>query len=208
MKSMTDRKQLSHDRIVEAASRAIRREGFHGVGVADIMKEAGLTHGGFYAHFESKDALLAEAVGRAGIDAYDHLSVRMAQHRARGDSPFSALVKAYLGPAHAQGRETGCPIAALVSEIPRQPEEARAVFLRRVEGFILKIQQALPAPAHRDTAAQVSSTLIGTLQLARLFGANTPQGRRLLRQAQQSLIRQYDRAHDGGADADPADGLD
>jgi hypothetical protein len=82
-------------------------------------------------------------VGYAGVDAYDLLSVQIAQHRARGETPFSALVKAYLSPAHAQGRETGCPIAALASEISLQPVDVQAVFLRRVEGFIRKVQEAL-----------------------------------------------------------------
>ena len=212
MSPVQDRKQLTHDRIVDVASHAIRRAGYHGVGVADIMKEAGLTHGGFYAHFASKDALLAEAVSRAGTDAYDQLSVRMAQHRTRGDSAFSALVKAYLGSAHAQGAESGCPIAALVSEMPRQSDEARAAFLQRVEGFVRKIQQTLPAPARRDTAALVASTLVGTLQLARSYGADTPEGRRLLRQAQHNLIDQIEgtpgerKATSTGPGA--ADGLD
>ena len=66
MSSAPTRKELSHERIVNVAARAIRRAGYRGVGVADIMKEAGLTHGGFYAHFSSRDALLVEAMQRAG----------------------------------------------------------------------------------------------------------------------------------------------
>src|SRR3954467_14042619 len=62
------RKEITHNRIVETAARAIRRSGYHGTGVADIMKEAGLTHGGFYAHFASRDAMLAEAADKAGED--------------------------------------------------------------------------------------------------------------------------------------------
>ena len=212
MTSSSHRKQLSHDRIVGVAAHAIRRAGYHGVGVADIMKEAGLTHGGFYAHFPSKDALLAEAVSRAGLDAYEQLSARMAQHRARGDSAFSALVKAYLGLAHAKEADSGCPIAALVSEMPRQSDEARAAFLHRVDGFVKKVQQVLPAPAHRDTAALVASTLIGTLQLARSYGAESPEGRRLLRQAQRNLIEQIEGVQgvrpSPGAGKDTAEGQD
>ena len=69
MDTAPGRKQITHDRIVETAARVIRRSGFGGVGVADIMKEAGLTHGGFYAHFASRDALLCEAIERAGHDS-------------------------------------------------------------------------------------------------------------------------------------------
>lgn len=68
MAGPVSRKEISHERIVEAAARAIRREGYAGVGVADVMKEAGLTHGGFYAHFPSRDAMLAAAMDRAGRD--------------------------------------------------------------------------------------------------------------------------------------------
>lgn len=193
MKNTTDRKQQSHDRIVDVASRAIRRAGYHGVGVADLMKEAGLTHGGFYAHFASKDALLAEAVERAGRDSHERLNERMAARRAEGATALCALVDTYLGQAHAEGTELGCPIAALVSEMPRQSSEARSAFLARVEGFITKVQQALPAPAQRDTAEFVASTLIGALQLARSYGADTSAGNRILIQTRHMLIRQFDR---------------
>ena len=92
MSPTPSRKEISHDRIVEAASRAIRRAGYQGVGVADIMKEAGLTHGGFYAHFESRDALLVEAVQRAGRDSAAALSERVAQRRAQGETPLAAAL--------------------------------------------------------------------------------------------------------------------
>ena len=80
MSRSTPRKEQTHERIVEAA-RAVRREGYAGVGVADIMKEAGLTHGGFYAHFPSRDAMLVEAVERAGQDGAARLMQRMEQWR-------------------------------------------------------------------------------------------------------------------------------
>ena len=78
------RKELTHDRILDVAARAIRRAGYDGVGVADIMKEASLTHGGFYAHFASRNALLAEAVQRAGLDSEAVLAARMRQGQAEG----------------------------------------------------------------------------------------------------------------------------
>ena len=82
------RKEISHQRIVDAAARALRRTGYAGTGVADIMKEAGLTHGGFYAHFESRDALLAEAISKAGRDNAHWFE----QHAAtRANSGASAL---------------------------------------------------------------------------------------------------------------------
>ena len=90
------KKQITHERIVDTAARAIRRAGFNGVGVADIMKEAGLTHGGFYAHFASRDALAGEALDRAGRDSAQRLAKSALLRRARGGSAFQAFVERYL----------------------------------------------------------------------------------------------------------------
>src|SRR5438093_9279272 len=117
------RKEASHDRILEAAARAIRRSGYAGAGVADIMKEAGLTHGGFYAHFESRDAMLAEAADRAGAESVAGLT-RVAA-AARPQEALRALMRSYLSKEHVEGVETGCPVAALGSEMPRQAPKVR-----------------------------------------------------------------------------------
>ena len=100
MDSQPSRKELSHERIVATAARAIRRGGFQGVGVADIMKEAGLTHGGFYAHFSSRNALLAEALERAGQDSAERVSQATAVRQVRGASP----------PKSASRRCNGCAV--------------------------------------------------------------------------------------------------
>ena len=118
------RKEATHERIVEAASRAIRRSGYDGTGVADIMKDAGLTHGGFYAHFDSREAMLAEAADQAGADTV----ARMTQ--VAGAVPPSqalqAMLRAYLSKEHVGAVETGCAVAALGSEMPRQSPQVRA----------------------------------------------------------------------------------
>ena len=185
------RKELSHERIVDAASRAIRREGYSGVGVADVMKEAGLTHGGFYAHFPSRDALLAAAMDRAGQDGAARLSQGMARRRAEGASPLRAWVETYLSEAHLAGCEGGCPVSALASEIPRQSPEVREVAASRVQRLLEAIRQVLPAGAGEHAAAAVTSTLVGALQLARALGDN-PQGRAVLASARQAILDQYD----------------
>src|SRR5882724_11477213 len=98
-------KEATHDRIVEAAARAIRRSGYNGTGVADIMKDAGLTHGGFYAHFPSREAMLAEAADRAGSE-----SVAMMERIAATAPPqqaLQALVRAYLSKEHVKSVEMG-----------------------------------------------------------------------------------------------------
>lgn len=185
------RKELSHERIVDAASRAIRREGYSGVGVADVMKEAGLTHGGFYAHFPSRDALLAAAMDRAGQDGAARLSEGMARRRAEGASPLRAWVETYLGEAHLGGCEGGCPVSALASEIPRQSPEVREVAAVRVQRLLEGIRKVLPAGAGEHAAVAVTSTLVGALQLARALGDNA-QGYAVLASARQAILDQYD----------------
>ena len=115
---LLNRKEETHERIVEVAARAIRRTGYSGTGVADIMKEAGLTHGGFYAHFDSRDALLAEAGDRAGAESVA-LAARVAAAAPAGLA-LKAMMQAYLSPEHIAAIETGCPVSALGSEMPRQ----------------------------------------------------------------------------------------
>jgi TetR/AcrR family transcriptional repressor of nem operon len=191
MDAPTTRKQHSHDRIVEVAARAIRRAGFHGVGVADIMKEAGLTHGGFYAHFASRNALLAEAMDRAGRDSAARTEKGIASRPVDGASPFRALVEGYLSERHLAATESGCPVAALASEMPRQTSEVRAVATRWVRGMFATVQRALP-DAQPDRCALIASQLVGTLQLARALGGNA-EGKALLAAARRDLLSQYDK---------------
>lgn len=185
------RKQVTHDRIVETAARAIRRAGFHGVGVADIMKEAGLTHGGFYAHFASRDALLCEALERAGQDGAARMAQRAASRPADGASAFRALVEGYLSDRHLAATENGCPVAALASEVPRQAPEVQAVAASRVRGLVARVHAALPPEAPADAAAVVTGQLVGALQLARTLGDNA-EGKAWLAATRQALLAQYD----------------
>ena len=187
------RKELSHQRIVDAAARALRRSGYAGTGVADIMKEAGLTHGGFYAHFESRDALLVEAVTKAGQDNAAWLAQRAA---ARGDGGASALrvvIESYLRPEHMAGIETGCVVSALVSEMPRQAPEVRAASAERVRGLVERVRKALPAGADTAQAALIASAMVGALQLARGLD-DERKGKAMLKSVRDSLLEQYDRS--------------
>lgn len=186
------RKEETHERIVEAAARAIRRHGYAGLGVADVMKDAGLTHGGFYAHFESRDALLVEALEHAGRESADNVARSTAQRAARGVSPFRALVDAYLADRHLVSMDSGCPVAALGSDMPRQSELVREASAQRVRRLVDRVTTALPE-THRAAAGVVTGTLVGSLQLARALG-NTTEGRALLAGARQALLQQYDTA--------------
>jgi AcrR family transcriptional regulator len=187
------RREITHERIVEVAARALRRNGYAGVGVADVMKQAGLTHGGFYAHFPSRDALLAEALVQAGRDSTALMGRRISQRQARGQSALRALVESYLSETHLRGVEAGCVVAALGSEMHRQTPELLEPSAERVRGLIAMVQQALPAPGTPEQAMVIASTLVGTLQLARTLGDNA-QGRALLVAARSALLAQYDPA--------------
>lgn len=164
----TSRKEATHERIVEVASRAIRRSGYGGTGVADIMKEAGLTHGGFYAHFASRDALLAEAGDRAGAESVA-LASRVAAAAPPGQS-VQAIMRAYLSPEHIATVETGCPVSALACEMPRQAPEVRHAATLHIKEMIDLLARQMPdwgdARAHEEAMALLCS-LIGTTMLAR-----------------------------------------
>ncbi|MFM0176131.1 TetR/AcrR family transcriptional regulator [Paraburkholderia sediminicola] len=162
------RKEITHERIVEVAARAIRRSGYDGTGVADIMKEAGLTHGGFYAHFPSREVLLAEAADRAGAE-----SVALSEQIAASVPPEQALpsmVRAYLSKEHREGIETGCPISALGSEMPRQAPVVRRAATRRIKEMIDVVARQSPdwgQPGAHEQALMIVASMVGTMVLAR-----------------------------------------
>lgn len=190
MSKAPTRKELSHARIVDVAARAIRRAGYRGVGVADIMKEAGLTHGGFYAHFDSRDALLVEAMQRAGQDSLASLSEAMERRLRKGGTRFSALVESYLHDAHIERTEDGCVIAALASEMTRQEVAVRDEARRRVAAMVDLVRSALPDGAEIAEADVVTATMVGALQLARTLGGKA--GRDILARTRQALIERHD----------------
>ena len=190
MPDKTSRKDLSHERILDVAARAIRRSGYDGVGVASIMKEAGLTHGGFYAHFASRNALLSEAMLRASTDSAARIRARIALKSAQGASPLRALVESYLSEEHFNAAESGCPLAALASEIPRQCPQVRAAAGDRVLGLINLVRQTLPSGEGVDSAQVIASTMIGAMQLARALGGDA--GKALLAANRAALVSQYD----------------
>jgi AcrR family transcriptional regulator len=164
----TATKMASHERIVKAAARAIRRSGYDGTGVADIMKEAGLTHGAFYAHFESREAMLAEAADLAGAESNAVAAGVIAN--VPPEQSLRALMAVYLSKAHLENIDTGCPISALGSEMPRQSPEVRHAATRRIKEMIDLVERQLPDSVQasaRERALLTVSTMIGTLILAR-----------------------------------------
>jgi TetR/AcrR family transcriptional repressor of nem operon len=190
------RKEDTHEHILDVAARAIRRDGYAGVRVADVMKEAGLTHGGFYAHFQSRDALLVEALARAGRDSATAVARAAEARRSRGVSAFRSLVETYLADRHLGSMDSGCPVAALGCEMPRQSKAVREASALRVERLIAAVRETLPG-ASRPTACFITSALVGTLQLARVLGDNED-GRAVLTATRKSLLQRYDTSATAG----------
>ena len=164
------KKEQTRERILRAAARAIRKHGYEGVGVAEVMKDAGLTHGGFYAHFESRDALLAAAAEQAGLESAASLARALAKAKPGGE--LMAIVDTYLADSHVTAAENGlgCAIAAAGTEVPRQSAEVRRAVSRRIKELIGLVEQQLPQwgrSAGHEKAMSVVATLIGALMLAR-----------------------------------------
>jgi len=183
----SNRKEITHTRIVETAARAIRRSGYDGTGVADIMKEAGLTHGGFYAHFASREAMLAEAADQAGEETIAIAKRIFAE--VPGDQALQALMQVYLSNEHMANIETGCSLAALGSEMPRQAPEVRKASTCRIKEMIALIKSRLSGrQTNTDERALVMlSTMVGTLLLAR--AVEDPELSEAFRQA---TLKHYD----------------
>ena len=184
------KKEQTRERILRAAARAIRKYGYEGVGVADVMKDAGLTHGGFYAHFDSRDALLAAAAEKAGLESAESLSRALA--KATPGDELMAIVDMYLADSHVTAAEQGlgCAIAAAGTEVPRQCPEVRRAVTLRIKELIGLIEQQLPEwgkSAAHEKAMSVVATLIGALLLAR--AVDDPQLSKGIRKSARELVR-------------------
>ncbi len=191
--SAQSRKEATHERIVDVAARAIRRSGYDGTGVADIMKEAGLTHGGFYAHFASRDALLAEAGDRAGAESLA-LAAGIAAAAPAGKA-LQRIMEAYLSDEHLAAIETGCPIAALGSEMPRQAPEVRHAATIRIKEMIDLLARQMPdwgQPEAHERAMMLVCGLVGTAVIAR--AVDDPKLSKTLRQAAMTRLLPADGA--------------
>jgi TetR/AcrR family transcriptional regulator, transcriptional repressor for nem operon len=161
-------KEASHERIVSVVARAIRRSGYAGTGVADIMKEAGLTHGAFYAHFPSREAMLAEAAGRACAESAAAVADVVAS--VPTEQALKTMLSAYLSPEHLEQIESGCPLAALGSETVRQAPDVRRATTQHVKAMVDVVARQSPdwgQPAAHERALLTVAAMVGTLVLAR-----------------------------------------
>jgi TetR/AcrR family transcriptional repressor of nem operon len=157
-------KAASHDRIVDVAASRIREAGLDAPGVAAIMREAGLTHGGFYKHFTSREDLVAEAAQRA----FAQSEQRVAELVEDADDPLVAFVDFYLSPEHRDDPGSGCAVVALGADASRADDRVRAAYTEQVQRYTAHLEQLLEGAkdARREAVASVAA-MVGALLLAR-----------------------------------------
>jgi TetR/AcrR family transcriptional repressor of nem operon len=171
MRYSREHKLETHARIVKKASVRLREKGAHGIGVADLMKEAGLTHGGFYAHFDSRDALVIEAFAHAMDRGTEHW--RKLAERIPPDKRLAMIVDSYLTTVHRDDPGHGCAIPTLGAEIARESPKTRKAFAAKLEQMIDMLAEQIPEiprKVARKQAMAAIATMMGTLVLARIAG--------------------------------------
>lgn len=180
MKVSAEQKAKNRTAILTTAARLLRTKGPDGIGVAEVMDGAGLTHGGFYGYFESKEQLAGVAVAKAMEEAAAYADCLVAQ------GGFDALLNGYLSVGHLDHVAGGCPIASTVSEIARQPQPVRAAFAAGMKTYL----QAASTGQDRTKAIARLAGMIGALALARALAAED----RALAEEIMAAVRQGDAA--------------
>lgn len=188
MRYDTEHKQKTRERVLKAAGEAIRAEGAHQIGVAGVMAKAGLTHGGFYAHFKSKDELVA-----AGVEQMFKEGQARLLRDVEGADPREGLaryVDFYLSPGHRDTRTSGCPLPFLSADAPRLPGPARDRFAQGVRTLTAVLAKRLELLGHDDPDLEASSMLaemVGALGLAR--GETDPDRSDLILERSRQMVK-------------------
>jgi TetR/AcrR family transcriptional repressor of nem operon len=172
MRYSREHKLETHERIVKRASVRLREKGAHGIGVADLMKDAGLTHGGFYAHFDSREALVIEAFAHAMDRSTERW--RKVGETTPPEQRLATIVDSYLSPGHRDNPGQGCAIPTLGAEIARESPKTRRAFATKLEQMIDAFADQIPdisRKAARQQATAAIATMMGTLVMARVAGA-------------------------------------
>ena len=185
-------KAKTHDRVVRMAAARFREVGVDGIGVAELMKEAGLTHGGFYRHFASREELVAEAVECALHEGAGAVT------RAAGanNSPLAALVDGYLSTAHRDGLASSCAVATMASDVARSNDRARAAYTEQVRAYLDLLGKLIacdrPKSRHKKAIAALC-TLAGAVAIARAVN-DEKLSRKILKSAAEELKANFGEA--------------
>lgn len=195
MRYQPEHKAAIHQKIVNDASRRVRAEGLTGAAVSAVMRDAGLTHGGFYKHFGSKDELLMESLSEAFREIAERLA-RAAEESEPGTA-WKAVVKAYLSPEHCAHPEYGCPVAALAPELARADKAVRVRIVGELTKYKDRILPFMPGRRVADRERNfvvIFSTMIGAISIARIFP--DPEARaKALATARDFLLRSFRDKH-------------
>ena len=171
MRYVEDHRRQTHSRIVENASYGLRQRGAEALSVVDLMKLAGLTHGGFYNHFDSRAALVGEAIAFA-MDQMTERWKKLADGKASGER-FEALIADYLSPRHRDNPKHGCALPALAADVARSSPDERRAFASKlaqmIDVFVALLPDEAPQQA-RQIATGAIATMVGSIVLSRAVG--------------------------------------
>ena len=187
MRYEPEHKTQTRDRIVRNAARKLRTEGLNGPGVASVMKASGLTVGGFYKHFRSKDELLADAIAQGFSDSRETIlsSLKNVPH----DAKWKEIVRAYLSPEHCDHPEAGCPVAALAPEIARSKLEVR----KRSAGLMRKWVEFMPGATATERERNffvIFGAMAGAISIARIL-TDRDERQKVLANMRDHLLRSF-----------------
>ncbi|MDK1378568.1 MULTISPECIES: TetR/AcrR family transcriptional regulator [unclassified Sinorhizobium] len=160
--------EANREAVINAASRLFREHGFDGIGLKDLMKGAGLTQGGFYKQFESKDDLAAQASRRA----MEHATRRWSAVAAASPDPLDAVIELYLSMGHREEKSDGCPLVALGADAARQSEEVRAPFQDGIQAHLQILNELMPEaerPKTYEKAMPMLALMVGAVTIARIL---------------------------------------
>lgn len=191
MRYKPEHKAEIHQRIVQDASRRVRAEGLTGAAVSAVMQDTGLTHGGFYKHFENKEELLMESLSDAFREIADSLAHAGGQSKA--GAPWKAIVRTYLSPEHCDHPERGCPLAALAPELARADKAMKARISEELTKYKSRILGFMPGRRAADKERAfivIYSTMLGALAIARLLPDSAARAR-VLASARDFLLRSF-----------------
>jgi TetR/AcrR family transcriptional repressor of nem operon len=187
MRYDTHHKARTREKVLREAANAIRAEGPDRIGVAALMAKAGLTHGGFYAHFESKDELVAKAIEQMFEDRYESVIARMGGKPA--GEQLESFIDGYLSPRHRDDPSHGCPIPTLSGELVRMPDAARRSFAagsERLAKWIAALLTDVGVAEPRDLASSIMAEMVGAVALARVV-EEPAKSSRLLKASRESI---------------------
>ena len=178
MRYQPEHKAKIHQKIVKDASRRVRAEGITGAAVTTVMRDAGLTHGGFYKHFESKDELLLESLHQGFREMGDALFA--AAETSKPKAAWKAVVKRYLSPEHCDHIERGCPLAALAPELARVDQAMRGAVVGELVEYKSRMVPLMPGRRTADKESAffaIFSTMIGAIAIARILPDGAARGK-------------------------------